>query len=85
MRMILGCLYAGALLIVLLPLQLWAAWMKKTGRTEACYRITDRWVPWWMNTILKIGGIHVEVTGTENIPEGNAVFVCNHQSIKQTL
>lgn len=81
MRMIFGCLYAGLLLIFLLPLQLWAALMKKTGRTEACYRITDRWVPWWMNTILKIGGIRMEVDGLENLPDGPAVYVCNHQSM----
>ena len=81
MRMILGCLYAAVLLILLFPLQLWALLMKKTGHAAICYRITDKWVPWWMGTILKIGGIRVEVTGTENIPEGNAVFVCNHQSM----
>ena len=81
MRMILGCLVAGLFLILLLPLQLWAAFLKKTGRAEACYRITDRWVPWWMNVILKIGGIRVEVEGLENLPEGPAVFVCNHQSM----
>ena len=81
MRMILACLYAGAFLLLLLPLQLWTTLMKKTGRAEACYRITDRWVPWWMGTILKIGGVRVEVEGAENLPEGPAVFVCNHQSM----
>ena len=81
MRMSLGCLVAGLFLILLLPLQLWAAFLKKTGRAEACYRITDRWVPWWMNTILKIGGVRVEVEGLENLPDGPAVFVCNHQSM----
>ena len=81
MRMILACLYAGAALIVLIPLQLWTTILKKTGRAEACYRITDRWVPRWMGTILKIGGIRVEVEGLENLPDSPAVFVCNHQSM----
>lgn len=81
MRMILACLYAGAALIVLIPLQLWTTILKKTGRAEICYRITDRWVPRWMGTILKIGGIRVEVEGLENLPDSPAVFVCNHQSM----
>lgn len=81
MRMILACLYAGAALIVLIPLQLWTTILKKTGRAEICYRITDRWVPRWMGTILKIGGVRVEVDGLENLPDSPAVFVCNHQSM----
>lgn len=81
MRMILACLYAGAILIILIPLQLWAAFLKKRGRAEACYRITDKWVPRWMGTILKIGGVQVEVEGSEHIPESPVVFVCNHQSM----
>ncbi len=81
MRMILACLYAGAILILLIPLQLRASFLKKQGRAQACYRITDKWVPRWMGTILKIGGVRVEVEGLEHIPESPAVFVCNHQSM----
>lgn len=81
MRMILACLYAGAVLIYLIPLQLRAIWLKKHGRAEECRRITDKWVPVWMGTILRIGGVKVEVSGLENLPEAPAVFVCNHQSM----
>ena len=81
MRMILACLYAGAALLCLFPLQLRAVWLKKRGRTEECRRITDKWVPVWMGTILRIGGVRVEVSGLENLPDSPAVFVCNHQSM----
>ena len=81
MRMILMCLYMFFSLIFLKPLQMRAMYLKKHGREEECYRITDKWVPLWMGTILKITGIRVEVEGAEHFPPSPAIYVCNHQGM----
>lgn len=81
MRMILVCLYIGLTLIFLKPLQMRAMYLKKHGREQECYRITDKWVPLWMGTVLKISGVKVEIEGAEHFPPSPAVYVCNHQSM----
>jgi len=35
----------------------------------------------WGKVFLRIGGWSVDVKGMENLPEGGAVLVCNHQSL----
>ncbi len=81
MRMILVCCYMVLSLIVLKPLQMRAMYLKKHGRADECYRITDKWVPLWMGTILKLAGIRVEVEGAEHFPNRPAIYVCNHQGM----
>jgi 1-acyl-sn-glycerol-3-phosphate acyltransferase len=34
----------------------------------------------WCRSILNAAGVSVEVHGSENLPQGHCVFVCNHQS-----
>ena len=36
---------------------------------------------WWGRAFIRIGGWSVEVRGMENLPEGSAVLVSNHQSL----
>ncbi len=81
MRIIPVVLYIILSLIVLTPLQLRAKYLKSHGRAEECYRITDKWVPLWMGTILKLAGVKVEVEGGEHFPPSPAIYVCNHQGI----
>lgn len=81
MRMILVCLFMVFSLIFLKPLQMRAMYLKKHGRAEECYRITDKWVPRWMGAILRLAGIRVEVEGAEHFPEQASVYVCNHQGM----
>jgi 1-acyl-sn-glycerol-3-phosphate acyltransferase len=43
-------------------------------------RAPDSLLRLWCNNMLRAAGVHSEVQGLERLPEGNAVYVCNHQS-----
>ncbi len=81
MRIIPVALYIILSLIVLTPLQLRTKYLKKHGRTAESYRITDKWVPLWMGSILKLAGVTVQVEGAEHFPPSPAIYVCNHQGL----
>ncbi len=51
------------------------------GDRAAADAIAGYGVPHWCNTLLKLAGVTVTVTGRENIPTGRpCVFVANHRS-----
>ncbi|MTI81220.1 MAG: 1-acyl-sn-glycerol-3-phosphate acyltransferase [Firmicutes bacterium] len=51
----------------------------KRGREEEGDQLINQIAQKWAQSLIKITGSTVEVNGTENIPEGNVLFVSNHQ------
>ncbi|MDT8717950.1 1-acyl-sn-glycerol-3-phosphate acyltransferase [Clostridium sp. 19966] len=78
---ILRYIYSIILLIFTLLLRLYLFILKRTAaRTQEkydrhVYKITN----WWASYMLKVLGIKVKLKGKENLPEGNCMFVSNHQ------
>lgn len=52
----------------------------QAGDFAAADAIARKHVPQWCNTLLKLAGTEVTVTGQENLPEGPCVFAANHRS-----
>lgn len=53
---------------------------KTTARTQEKYdKHLYKIVNWWSRHMVKVLGIKVNVKGMENLPEGNCLFVSNHQ------
>lgn len=52
----------------------------KAGDVAAADAIAREHVPHWCNTLLRLAGTEVTVTGQENLPEGPCVFAANHRS-----
>jgi len=49
------------------------------------YRLISQWARfniWWL---AKTCGLHYQVEGVENIPQGNGIVLCKHQSAWETL
>lgn len=58
----------------------------RKGDFETADAIANKHVPIWCNTLLKLGGIEVTVTGQENLPAGRpCVFAANHRSMGDIL
>ena len=61
------------------------AWFKlcRYAKHTDEYPEKEKWdhIRYILTRAVRSGNINLQVTGTENIPEGNAVFVCNHQSM----
>lgn len=52
------------------------------GDTATVRALVEHHVPHWCGNLLKIGGVKIEMEGTENIPtDRNCVFVANHRSL----
>lgn len=52
------------------------------GDTATVRAIVEDNIPRWCGTLLRIGGVTLQVEGQENIPAGrNCVFVANHRSL----
>jgi 1-acyl-sn-glycerol-3-phosphate acyltransferase len=71
----LGIYLAGSLLIRIKLNNL-----KKKGHMEQAERLLHKSVMKWGKFTIDIIGGRVKVSGEENIPEGNCLFVANHQS-----
>ena len=54
--------------------------LKRQGRTEEHDILAGRIIHNWARRLLAAAGARVTVEGLENLPEGTAVFVSNHQS-----
>lgn len=51
------------------------------GDTDEVRRLVNEHIPRWCSTLMKIGGVTMEVQGRENIPTDRpCVFVANHRS-----
>lgn len=79
MRTLIWFLYFWAALVALIPQMCHAQRLKRDGDTAGCDRMVQKWVYWWADSLLKLAGVRVTVSGTENVPNGPVVFVCNHQ------
>lgn len=54
-------------------------YIAKTKSSAQAEEYLNRWVKIWAGFCLKRAGIKVKVIGKENLPEGNCLFVANHQ------
>lgn len=67
-------------LLVRIPTMLRAQRLKKNGDDAGAYALAQNEVGSWALLLLRIAGVHVTVTGKENIPKDHAVvFTPNHQ------
>lgn len=69
------CLY----LLYSLPTLLRVNWLQKRGNWQQAEDITNRIAQKWAKSIISLTGSKVEVQGLENIPQGNVLFISNHQ------
>lgn len=67
-------------LLVRIPTMLRAQRLKKNGDDAGAYALAQNEVGSWALLLLRIAGVHITVTGKENIPKDRAVvFTPNHQ------
>ena len=79
MRTIIWFLNFWVSLVLLYPAQWYAIWLSKNGKIEKRDAIVNKCVRGWANRLLKVAGVSISVSGLENIPKGNCIFVSNHQ------
>ena len=79
-RTIIWFIYFFAYLLVATPLWLYCNHKIKKGERAQVQPKIEKMVYNWANRLIKLAGGEIEVVGQENIPEGTAVFVSNHQS-----
>ena len=77
---ILWAIYFILYLIIVSPMRAYYAHQIKKGNREKVQAGVDRMVHNWAHRLLWMAGAKVIVDGKENIPQGTAVFVSNHQS-----
>lgn len=81
MRTIIWFIYFGCYLIAVLPKLHRVKKLTEAGKIEERDAIVAQAVQNWSRRLLKLAGVKVTVRGLENIPEGAAVFVSNHQGL----
>lgn len=79
MRTILTFGALGGYLIVSLFLQIKYNYLGKKGKHEKQAEYLDKVVTHWARLMVRATGGKVEISGIENIPERNVLFVSNHQ------
>lgn len=77
---ILWAIYFILYLIIVSPMRAYYAHQIKKGNRKKVQAGVDRMVHNWAHRLLWMAGAKVIVDGKENIPQGTAVFVANHQS-----
>ncbi len=75
-RTILFFFVIGFLAVITFPVALYARFIAKDGRAVVQTMLNLLW-----GIIMKVSGTTCEATGLENMPEGPALYVGNHQSI----
>ena len=80
MRTIIWFIYFWGYLLFALPKMKRAQRLQAAGELDARDALVDPMIQKWARALLRLAGVQVELTGLENIPEGPAVFVPNHQS-----
>ena len=80
MRTILWFLYFWLYLLAVEPWLWKVRALKRQGRTEEHDILAGRIIHNWARRLLAAAGARVTVEGLENLPEGTAIFVSNHQS-----
>lgn len=79
MRTLVWFIYFWLYLLVLEPLRIRAARYEKDGDRAAHDKLTQKTVGRWARRLLALAGAKITVEGLENLPQGNAVYVANHQ------
>lgn len=79
MRTILWFLYFWLVLPCYLPALRRLKKLDAAGKIEERDQLMEASVSRWARSLLKVAGVKVTITGKENIPDGPAVFVGNHQ------
>ena len=80
MRTIIWFIYFWGYLLFALPKMKRAQRLQAAGELDARNALVEPMIQKWARALLRLAGVQVELTGLENIPEGPAVFVPNHQS-----
>lgn len=80
MRTILWFLYFWLYLIVVEPCRWRVSSLRRHGRILEHDLLAGRVIHNWARRLLAAAGARVTVEGLDNLPEGPAVFVANHQS-----
>lgn len=79
MKTVLKYIYLGILMLLTLFLRLYLVIIKRIKTTEEYDKAVFKIVNGWAAYILKVIGVKVKLKGIENLPEGNCLFVSNHQ------
>lgn len=79
MRTIIWFLYFILYFICLIPKLWYVKHLDKKGEKEKVQAQLDKAVAVWADRLMRLAGMKIEVEGRENLPEGPAVFVSNHQ------
>lgn len=80
MRTIIWFIYFWGYLLFALPKMKKAQRLAAAGDLESRDALVEDMIRRWARSLLRLAGVKVELEGLENIPEGPAVFVPNHQS-----
>lgn len=80
MRTIIWFIYFWGYLLFALPKLRKARRLESAGDLDARDALVESMVQGWARSLLRLAGVAVEIDGLENIPDGPAVFVPNHQS-----
>lgn len=82
MRTFIWFCYFWGFLLTHLPSMLRGVRAARHGDFKTADEIAYKYVPLWCNTLLKLAGDEVTVTGLENIPKDRAVvFAANHRGL----
>ena len=79
LRTIIWFTYFWLYLLVCIPASLWVIALEKRGEIEKADRLTRKFVRNWAARLLWMAGARVTVEGADNLPDGPAVYIGNHQ------
>lgn len=79
LRTLIWFIYFWLYLLVCIPATLWVRHLERRGDAARADRLTRRFVHNWAARLLWMAGARVTVEGRENLPDGPAVYIGNHQ------
>jgi len=78
-RTILWFIYFWIYLIAIQPTLLRVNRLARMGKTDEHDQLTNQTAKKWAQSLIKLAGVTVVVSGEENVPSGPVLFVSNHQ------
>ena len=82
LRTLIWFMYFWLYLLICAPLSAYANHFEHRGEMERCDRLVERVVQNWARRLLWLAGAKVEVSGQQNLPDRAAVYVGDHQGIR---
>lgn len=79
MRTIIWFIYFWAYILLSLPVSAYIWVLEKRGLHKRADQEVQGMVERWAHRLMRLAGVSVHITGQENLPEGAAVYVTNHQ------